>query len=366
MHSLGVIRTLSYYFTKRFMQDKVALFFTFVFPLIFLFVFGGLFNSNDGPSFNIALINRSESGFAKQFVAEGKKGKVLKFEETSNFERAKEQLGRGEIDAIMELPSDFGELDIQGRPSGKLITYYDESDQQLAQAMTAVMQSVVDGINSQFIKVDEPFKLENRTLDTANLDQFDYLFAGLLGFAILSLGIFGMASGFASDKKIGAYRRMRVAPIRAWHVIVATGVTYTLVGVATVLVMFAVASAVFDFQLRGNFLNFILVSALGVVCMYGFGITVAGWARNENQAAPIANLVAFPMMFLSGSFFPRFLMPEWLQNVTTYLPLTPVIDGLRRVTTENASLVDVGSQLLIIAVWTVVIYLAAFRLFRWE
>lgn len=366
MHSFGVIRTLAFYFTKRFMQDKVALFFTFVFPLIFLFVFGGLFNSNDGPSFNIALINRSDSNFAKQFVEQGKKGEVLELEETSDFEEAKERLGRGEVDAIFELPSDFGRVDAQGRPTGKLITYYDEGDQQLAQAMTAVTQSIVDSINGQFVKVDEPFKIENRKLTTANLSQFDYLFAGLLGFAILSLGIFGMSSGFASDKKIGAFRRMRVAPIKAWHIIVATGITYTIVGVATVLLMYVVSSAIFNFELRGNFLYFIIFAALGVVCMYGFGITVAGWAKNENQAAPIANLIAFPMMFLSGSFFPRFLMPEWLQNITTYLPLTPVVDGLRSITTENASLLTVGPQLLVLAVWTLVIYLLAFRLFRWE
>lgn len=72
------------------------------------------------------------------------------------------------------------------------------------------------------------------------------------------------------------------------------------------------------------------------------------------------------MMFLSGTFFPRFLMPEWLQNVSGFLPLTPVIDGIRLIATEGKHLTQIGSQLGLIAIWLVVIYVIAFRVFRWE
>lgn len=366
MRSLGIIRTLSLYFTKRFMRDKVALFFTFVFPLVFLFVFGGLFGGNSGPSFSVAVINRSETPFARQFVEQTKQGEVLEVKDVQDFEAAKEQLGRGELDAIFVLPETFGQPDAQGRPSGTLESYYDEGDQQLSQALGAVTRAVVDGLNQQFIRQDKPFEVVNKPLKTANLTAFDYTFAGLLGFAILSLGIFGMANGFASDKKVGAFRRMRVAPIKAWHLVVATGVTYTLVGILTVLMMFVLATSILGFNMRGNFAVFLAFAVLSIICMYGFGIAIAGWAKNEQQAAPVANLVSFPLMFLSGTFFPRFLMPDWLQSITGFLPLTPVIDGFRRITTENAGLLQLGPEIGLIAAWTVGIYLLAFKVFRWE
>jgi ABC-2 type transport system permease protein len=72
------------------------------------------------------------------------------------------------------------------------------------------------------------------------------------------------------------------------------------------------------------------------------------------------------MMFLSGVFFPRFLMPVWLQNITNYVPMTPIIDGSRLILTEGKSIFDLGSQLAIMAVWTIIIYVIAFRVFRWE
>jgi len=80
----------------------------------------------------------------------------------------------------------------------------------------------------------------------------------------------------------------------------------------------------------------------------------------------LSNLVAFPMMFLSGVFFPTFLMPQWLQGIAHYLPLTPVVDGIRLIITENAGLFSLGPQLAILAGWSVLIYAIAFKVFRWE
>jgi ABC-2 type transport system permease protein len=108
------------------------------------------------------------------------------------------------------------------------------------------------------------------------------------------------------------------------------------------------------------FLTFSLIMILGI------GLAIGGWAKNERQAAPLANIIVFPMLFLSGTFFPRFGFPEWLQSLTNLFPLTPVIDGARLITTEGLHLSQIGPQLAVMAVWTVVVYAIAFRVFRWE
>lgn len=80
----------------------------------------------------------------------------------------------------------------------------------------------------------------------------------------------------------------------------------------------------------------------------------------------LSSAIFFPMMFLSGTFFPRFLMPEWLQTLTAFMPLTPVIDGARMIATEGKSLIDIAPQIGLIGAWLVVVYIIAFRVFRWE
>ena len=130
--------------------------------------------------------------------------------------------------------------------------------------------------------------------------------------------------------------------------------------------MLITALTVFDFKMRGDYFSFWIFVVLGITLLFGVGLAIAGWAKNEAQAAPLSNLVAFPMMFLSGVFFPRFLMPEWLQGVTGYLPLSPIVDGLRLIVTEGKTLFDLGTQLGIMGVWIIVIYIIAIKVFRWE
>lgn len=352
--------------TRRWFRDPVALFFTFLFPLLFLFVFGSLFRDTD-VSFDVALISHSDTQFAGEFVAQTKENGVFEVKENIiDFEEAKEKMGRGEIDSIVELPTGFGEPDAQGVPRGNVVVYYEESNPQTGQTVGGIMQQELEDINRQVTGDSPPLAVEQRPTETSSLTRFDYTFSGLIGFSIMSLAIFGMASGFPADKKTGSLRRLRATPLRSSQLVLATALEYMLVGVLSIVAMFIVGILLFDFQMRGNYLTLTVFSLLGIFSLFGFGLAIGGWAKNENQSAPLANLVAFPLMFLSGVFFPIFLMPEWLQNIAHYLPLTPIIDGIREITTANATLLDLGPELLIIGVWTVVIYFVATKAFRWE
>lgn len=353
--------------TKRFVRDKVALFFTFLFPLLFLFVFGALNRGSGDVNFNIAVINRSDTQFAQQFVDETKKDKVFKVsKDAKSINEAKERMGRGELDSIIELPKTFGVPNEQGIPSGKLIVYYEASNPQTGQTLAGIMQQQLDGINKELTDHVDPFVVEERSTKTANLSQFDYIFAGLLGFTILSLGIFGMANGFPVEKRAGRLRRLRATPLKASQLILATALEYLFIGIASLVLMFVVAITIFDFNMRGDYLNFTIFALISILLMFGFGLAIGGWAKNEMQAAPLSNMVAFPLMFLSGVFFPRFLMPDWLEKITYYLPLSPIVDGMRLILTEGKTLLQLGPELLVMGVWLVAIYALAIKLFRWE
>ncbi|MET1033434.1 MAG: ABC transporter permease [Candidatus Saccharimonadales bacterium] len=363
---LTTVLTLGQSFLRRFMRDPVALFFTFLFPLLFLVVFGLLFRSSD-VSFDIAIINHSESTFAKDFVHQLSNDKSFKIKtDITSVEAGKEKMGRGEVESLMELPKNFGEPNDKNIPSGDLVVYYDEASPEGGRTVASVMQGFLDGVNKDLTKTVDPLNVRQEPTKTSNLSQFDYTFSGLLGFSILSLGIFGLANGFPADKKNGVLRRLRATPLTSSQLVLSTLMNYAVVGLASLVIMFIVGLTLFDFNMRGNYLDLAIFALLGIVVMFGFGLAIGGWAKNENQSAPLSNLVAFPLMFLSGIFFPRFLMPEWLQSITNYLPLAPIVDGLRYIMTEGQTLFDLGPELLIMGGWIIVIYALAFKIFRWE
>lgn len=354
--------------TKRFFRDRVALFFSIGFPLIFLFVFGSLNSNSNNVSFNIAIINQSTSSFAKDFVSQAESNKAFKVnKDVKDLDTAKQKMSRSELDAAIILPSNFGEVSSTTRvPSGELEVVYTQNNQTSGTALTSILQAQFKEVNAKLVQTDTPFTVKGEQLNEKSLTPFDYTFAGLLGFAIIGMGIFGPINVFPELKKMGILRRLSTTPLKVWQYFVSTMIGQAFIGLISLAIMFIVAIAVFHLTVVGSWPLLIAFLVLSITMILGIGLALGGWAKNERQVAPLANIIVFPMMFLSGTFFPRFLMPEWLQNISSFLPLTPVIDGIRLITTEGRGIIDILPQVGLIGAWLVVIYFIAFRVFRWE
>jgi len=351
--------------TLRFFRDRLAIFFTVIFPLIFLFIFGS-FSKGGSLSFKVAIINQSDSAFAKQYVDDAHKTTLFRVDDrVTNLDQAKEKMKRSEVDATIILPADFGVT--QGDyPTGEAKVLYTNNSEQSARALVSVLQSQFKEINAQLVPSAEPFTVVSEENNERSLSRFDYTFAGLLGFSIIGLGIFGPVNVFPELKKQGILRRLHTTPLKVWQYFVSSVISQAVIGLITLSVSFLVAMTVFDLHVVGNWFELAAFIALGIISIYGIGLAIGGWSKNERQAAPLSNIIVFPMIFLSGTFFPRYAMPLWLQHVSDYLPLTPVIDGIRLIATEGKHLVDIMPQIGLIGLWIVVIYIVAFRVFRWE
>ncbi len=357
---------LSVLFTKRYFRSKTALFFSVLFPLILLFIFGGIFGKSNGGSFNVAVIDQARTTFSKQFDGSLHNSAILKVKDVGTLDEAKTKLGRSEIVSIIVLPSGFGEANAQHFPGGQAQVLYDQSGAQAGQAVASILDGIFTGINAKVTGITPPLGVVSKSTAQSGLSAFDYAFTGLLGFSLLGLGIFGPINTLPALKKTGALRRFRTTPLRPLQFVIAYMISALAAGVVSIGVQFVVAISFFHFHMRGNIFEFTIFALLSAIMVFGFGMAVGGWANDEKQSAPLGNLVSFPMMFLSGVFFPRYLMPGWLQNASAFIPLSPVIDGLRMIATENKSLLELGPQLGLIGAWIIVIYVLAFRVFRWE
>jgi ABC-2 type transport system permease protein len=355
--------------TKRFFRDRLALFFGILFPLIFLFVFGGIFGkSGDNISFKVAVLNHSSSQYATEFINQEKANKIINVDSTvTTLSAAESKMDRNQLDATIILPKNFGSTEQkQAYPSGNVIVYYTNNNAQAGQALVSILQTEFQTINTQFIKIPSPFTATGKELNQKSLSQFDYTFSGLLGFSIIGLGIFGPINVFPELKKQGILRRLHTTPIRVWQYFLSTMVSQAIIGLISLAIMFTTAIALFHLKVVGNYFEIILFLILSIIMILGIGLAIGGWGKNERQVAPLANIIVFPMLFLSGTFFPRYDMPLWLQHITNYLPLTPVIDGIRLLATEGVGITQIDSQLGLVLGWTVIIYIIAFRVFRWE
>lgn len=357
---------------RRFFRDPVAMFFTILFPLLFLIIFGSIFGNRSSVTFEVAIIDQAQTSFSKQFVENAKKDKTFKVDNSTSKQQALEKMSKSSLDSVIVLPKEFGEVSAADSnkapplPKGEAIVYYDKASPEAGTIITQIIGQIFNGLNQDLTKTKPLFTVKSEAAQTNNLRPFDYVFSGLVGFSILSLGIFGLANVMPSQKQNGVLRRLRVSPFTANQLVAGTTLYYLLVGGVSIAILTLVALFGFGLEMRGNWLLFILICVLGLIMMIGFGVAIGGWARNENQAAPLSNLVAFPLMFLSGAFFPRFNMPDWLRTATDYVPLTPVIDSIRFITTEGRGLAELAPQISIIVISTIIVYAIAIKVFRWE
>lgn len=366
--SLLPVTTFARIDVKRLFRDKVGIFFVFIFPLIFLFVFGSIFGGDPDVNFRVGLLNESETEFAAQFEQQLRDTDIFEVDdEIVNLESAQEKMSRGQLEAVIVLPAEFGSVkEGNDYPSGQAEVVYNQSNEQGGNTLISIMDAIFTEINQELVTTVTPFTVEARPTDAEGLTRFDYTFSGILGFTLLSLGIFGPTTVFPRLKQKGVLRRYKTTTLKVWQYFTGNVLSNGFIGLLAAALMFVAAVLVFDLNMRGSYINLAIVVVLGTILLFGIGLAIGGWAKNENQAAPLAQIATLPMMFLSGVFFPTFLMPEVLQSITKFIPLTPIIDSIRLVITENASLVDLGPQMAVMLGWTVIVYIIAFRVFRWE
>ncbi len=349
---------------KRFWRDPVAMFFTIAFPLMFLVIFGFIFGGDD-TSFNasVGLVNESDSPLAARVEERIESSESFSVESFETDEDREDALTRSQIQAVIVIDEEFDQ--VPDAPASVGLQYLASQESDVA-ALRAILNAELFQLNNELEPYNPPVVPVDQPVEAEALEAFDYLTAGLMGFSILGLTVFGMANGFTADKKTGAIARLRVAPIQSLHIVLSVALVYAVLAIVSIAILVLVATLAFDFEMVGDWFSFVVFIVISTVSMLGIGTIIGGWAKNDKQAQPVSNLVAFPMMFLSGVFFPTFLMPDWLQTVSKFIPLTTVNDGLRLITTESFFITDVWQEILILGGWALVSYPIAFKVFRWE
>ncbi len=351
----------------RVLRDPITLIVLFSIPLLLLLIFG-LFTggTNDNITLKVAVINNSEQAFAKEFEKQLGEVKVLKQpEESLNLDQAKDKMKEGDIDAIVELPESFGQV-TNGTPTGKVQVIVDQSDMSTGDIMMGVMNGVAEATNVAITGAEPPIQVERQSITGTSTRIFDSLYSMFTAMGIMMVGIFGVASTIPSDKKTGVLRRMRVTPFKTSQLIGGIVLAFLVVSLIAITLMTLLAFFGFNMKMQGSWLDFGIFVTLGSLLMIALGVMVGGWAKNTTQSDIYGQIIFLASLAFSGLWVPRALMPEWLQGITAYFPLTPLIEGIQRIVIEGASIASLGFQLAVIAGWFVVVFVVSAKTFRWE
>lgn len=352
----------------RILRDPVTLIVLFAIPVLLLVLFGAFVGRGDAGdvSLKVAIVNNSSEPFAKSFASQLNDVSVLEVDEkTTKLNDAESKLKEGQLDGIIELPQGFGQAQ-NGRPSGAVRLMADSSDRSSGDILAGIMASVAERSNAVIMGGEAPIKIERATVKGTATKPVDVLYPMFTAMAIMMVGIFAVASTIPSDKKTGILRRMRVTPFRPSQLIGGIVLAYLVLSFMVVAVMTSIAMLAFDMEMHGDWLSFGALILVGSMLMIALGVMIGGWAKNTTQSDIYGQIIFIGSLAFSGLWFPRALMPDWLRDITAFLPLTPLMEGMERVVVEGLSFVGIGFQLAVIAGWFVVAFVVGMKTFRWE
>jgi ABC-2 type transport system permease protein len=350
----------------RIFRDPVTLIVLFAIPMLLLLLFGAFTANTDALRLRVATVNQSNETVAQEFVKGLDTIEVLKqSDEKLTIDEARKKMRNHELDGIIALPADFGTVQ-DALPRGSVKVYVDETDTTTGDILSSVVNSAIDETNKHITGSAQPISLEKISISSTGASIFDGLFAMFSAMAIMMVGIFGVGSSIPADKKAGILRRLRATPLRSSQIVLGTMLAYAVIAILAIALMTVLALTVFGLTMRGSWLDYSLFTLLATVLMLGFGLAIGGWAKNSTQADIYGQIVFISSLAFSGLWVPRALMPEWLQDITAYLPLTPIIDGIRSIVAEGIALTSLGSELAVIGIWAVVVFIVGIKTFKWE
>ncbi|WP_043662111.1 ABC transporter permease [Thermocrispum municipale] len=334
---------------KGFIRDRATLFWTILFPLMFLVIFGLLFN--DGGE------NKTELGV----VGDGPV--ITALEKTGAVEITEFDSQDAALTAVQE-----GDVPGYVAVDGDTVTVrYAASNQASAGVINGLVDGVVNNANMQAANVQPRFTVDAQQVEDSSLEPIQYLTPGLLAWAVAMGAVFGSALTLVVWRKNQVLRRLRLAPVSPLAIL-SSRLTVS-IGIAFVQAFVFIALAllpVFGLQLSGQWYLAVPLVALGTLAFFAIGMLVGSFSKTEESASGAANLVVLPMAFLSGSFFPIDQTPEWLQAVSMVLPMRHLNDGLSAVLVRGQGLEAILLPCGVLIAFAVVVGFIASRVFTWD
>jgi ABC-2 type transport system permease protein len=361
--------TLSIANFKSFIRDRAALFWTLAFPIVFVVLFGTIFSGGGSASYRLGWVDQDGSPVAAGLRA-GIAGQEFVELDDHDLASARDAMRNGDLDGIIVIPDGLGAAVAaralgQDVPPVSVTVITDPSRTSTGQAIQQIAAGLIMGANIELSGTKPVMSLASDSLATESLNAVSYFVPSILGMALMQLGIFASIPLVQQREKL-ILKRLNATPLPRWTLVGSNvAVRLVIAAVQTVLIL-GIGFALLNVQVTGNALGIVGFVALGALTFISIGYVIASFARTEEAANGITSVVQFPLMFLSGIFFPLEIMPDWLRGVATFMPLTYLGDALRQTMVGGSAFAPLGVDALVLAGWLAVTMLISARFFRWQ
>jgi ABC-2 type transport system permease protein len=353
---------------RSFIRDRAALFWTLAFPVVFVILFGTIF-AGGGADYRLGWVDQDGSPHAaalRQAFADNAPVELT----DGTWEESRARMLSGDLDGIIIVPRGLAAVidayQVGQRPDPVAVTVVtDPSRSNTSLAVQQIATGLVMAANLQLSGATPLLTVTPDSLQTNRLNSVSFFVPSILAMALMQLGVFAAIPLVQQREKL-ILKRLSATPLPRWTLVGSNIVVRLLIAATQTAVIIGIGVAVLGVEVIGNWALIVGFVVLGALAFTSIGYVIASFARTEEAANGMTSIVQFPLMFLSGIFFPLEIMPEWLRGVATFMPLTYLGDALRQAMVGGTPFVPLGVDALVLAGWLVVTLAISARFFRWQ
>ena len=353
---------------RQFIRDRAALFFSFIFPIIFILLFGWAFQNMGTQTFKVGLADEGSPQITayitiglNSVVIEGNQ-KMFKTE-SGNLDDLRAALEKGNLDAVIDIPAGMDTL-VPGEADNVQV-YYDASQTVNQQVLIPALSQVINAIDERLGGYTPPIGMNQQSVQTHELRYIDFLLPGILGMTLMFIGVQG-GLPVIQQRQAHIIKRLGSTPLRRSMLVLGDLLFRMIVILASAALIILVGRLVFDVQMIGNWLSLCGIILLGSLVFVSLGYLIAAFVKTQESAIPVVQIVNLPMMILSGTFFSVASMPAFIEPLIKILPLTYVNDALRQIMVAGTPLHSMTTDIAVLAAWAVVCLGITIRFFKWD
>lgn len=348
---------------RELIRDRMAIFWFFAFPVLFIIMFGAIFGRDgDSQSFEVGMALEEKGVVGRTFYQAFASVPVFKLHQ-GNRTQELNALKKGERAMVVVVPPQADAL--LGNNPVNILIYYDDSRQLSNNVLLPAAEQIINEVERGVTNRPRLINIQRQAVQARKLKQIDYLLPGILAMVLMQLGLFG-AMRLVNLRERKILKRLGVTPLPRSLLIGSEVTTRLLMALAQTVSIVIIGYLLFDVAITGGWGQVIGLVLLGAATFVSLGYALVSFARTEESGQGILQLVQFPMMFLSGIFFPVNVMPVFLQPVIKAIPLTYLGDALRQVMTGATPLYSLNTDIGIMLAWLATSVVVAVRFFQWE
>jgi len=338
---------------REFYRDRAAFGWNFLFPFLLVIGFAAIFGGKTHTEYKVGLfpithISATETTAVKDpnIPERFKETRYIQFIEFETAEEGFDKLKHHKVDFLLEVGTSPHKYWINDASPKSYVVE--------KMFLAALAEKEVSSM------------AKKQKIAGREIRYITWLFPGILGMNMMFSALWGVGFVVVRYRKNGALKRLNATPLTAIEYLTAQMLSRIFLLIFSFIIVWFGCDFIFSFEIEGSFWDILIVFSIGSLSLTGLGLILAARGTSEEYTTGALNFISWPMMFLSEVWFSLEGSPEWVQSIAKIFPLTHMLTAVRRIMNDGATLIDVGFEIAILSLMTVLFLTVSALMFSWN